>query len=282
MVRIVHCCCALAAGLAAMPLGVAAAHEPKTGGATALTRPEVTQLRCNTGDEKACTEGEPLKIAGENLAGTEKIVFLGGAGGRDDRRARPIAASPHRVLVRVPAAARTGRVRVIASHAASSGGPRLRVLAKAPPPAPPTPVDAPSGAGVFPVQGEHEFGTATNAFGGPRNHKGQDIFARCGTPIVVALSGVVTLAKFHDRAGNYAVVKADDGTSQAYMHMQSPALVQHRQRVAAGQALGKVGDTGRATGCHLHFELWTAPGWYEGGKAVDPLAALSGWDVAKG
>jgi murein DD-endopeptidase MepM/ murein hydrolase activator NlpD len=35
-----------------------------------------------------------------------------------------------------------------------------------------------------------------------------------------------------------------------------------------------VGQTGRASTCHLHFELWTAPGWYEGGEAVDPEQLL--------
>jgi murein DD-endopeptidase MepM/ murein hydrolase activator NlpD len=39
-----------------------------------------------------------------------------------------------------------------------------------------------------------------------------------------------------------------------------------------------VGETGRASGCHLHFELWTAPGWYKGGRAVDPLPTLRRWD----
>jgi len=76
------------------------------------------------------------------------------------------------------------------------------------------------------------------------------------------------------RAGNYAVITADDGTSQAYVHMLQPATVIRDQRVTAGQPIGQVGETGRATGGHLHFELWTAPGWYQGGTAVDPLPEL--------
>jgi len=130
------------------------------------------------------------------------------------------------------------------------------------------------------VQGTHDFGTSINRFGGGRGHKGQDIFAACGTPIVAARGGKVTWAEYHARAGNYAVITADDGTSQAYMHMRKPALVERGELVPAGQPIGEIGETGRAQGCHLHFELWTAPGWYRGGKAVDPLADLQRWDAA--
>lgn len=264
---------ALAVAASATP---AAAHQSQTGGASALVRPEVTELRCDSGDTGACSRGEPLRVSGANLDETRDVVFLGRRGRRDDRRARPSAASPHRVLVRVPSAATSGPIRVRARHASSVRGPRLRIIRAMAPPAAPAP---PSSGGAFPVQGAHNFGTATNGFGGGRDHKGQDIFAKCGTPIVSATGGHVTLAKFHDRAGNYVVIETADGGSEAYMHTLEPALVKRGQRVQIGQPLGKVGASGRASGCHLHFEIWAAPGWYEGGSPVDPLPALQRWDA---
>ena len=61
------------------------------------------------------------------------------------------------------------------------------------------------------------------------------------------------------------------------MHMREAPLVATGDAVTAGQALGNVGDTGRADGCHLHFEIWTAPGWYRGGSPIDPLPELRSW-----
>ena len=46
-----------------------------------------------------------------------------------------------------------------------------------------------------------------------------------------------------------------------------------------GQQIGVVGQTGDASACHLHFEIWGAPGWYEGGSPFDPLADLEKWDA---
>ena len=261
----------------------ASAHDFSTGGAAAPTGPEVVQVRCDTGEVDRCPRGAILRVGGENLESARTVVFTGGRGTRDDRRVRASVASAHRVVVRVPQGARTGPVRLVDSTTgATATAARIRVVtarAAVPAPAPSAEPAAPA-AGVFPVAGRYDFGTATNAFGGGRNHQGQDVFAKCGTPLVAALGGEVTWTKWHDAAGNYIVIKADDGTSQAYMHMQKPSALRRGDRVEAGQPVGLVGETGRASGCHLHFELWTAPGWYEGGEAIDPLPALRSWERA--
>ncbi len=257
-----------------------AAHaDARTGGASAFGKPDVTALKCGTGEQQSCPRGQVLRLSGENLAATRRVVFLGRSGTRDDRSARPQESSPHRVIVEVPTDAHSGPLRIVASRAAA-GGPTLRVLpVSRPAPAAVVVLGALANGGVFPIQGVHDYGTATNAFGGARNHQGQDVLAACGLPLVAALPGVVTLVRFQERAGNYIVIKAADGTSQVYMHMLALSPLVKGAAVVAGQALGQVGRTGAATACHLHFEFWTAPGWYEGGVAVDPLPALRSWDT---
>lgn len=133
---------------------------------------------------------------------------------------------------------------------------------------------------LFPIRGPHDLGqTATNNFGGGRGHKGQDAFARCGTKLAAARGGRVQYAGYHSRAGNYVVIDgAGTGVDYAYLHMRKAPLVSTGQRVFTGQKIGEVGESGRASGCHLHFEMWTAPGWYEGGRAFDPLPSLQRWD----
>ena len=133
---------------------------------------------------------------------------------------------------------------------------------------------------LFPIRGKHNLGyTATNDFGGSRGHKGQDLFAACGTPLAAARGGKVEFAGYHSAAGNYLVVDGD-GTDvdYVYMHLRKPALVNTGARVFTGQQIGEVGETGRASGCHLHFEMWSGPGWYAGGKPFDPKPQLTAWD----
>jgi murein DD-endopeptidase MepM/ murein hydrolase activator NlpD len=132
----------------------------------------------------------------------------------------------------------------------------------------------------FPIRGPHSYGEFAAAFGGGRGHQGQDVFARCGTQLVAARGGVVKIKQAHPRAGNYVVIDGD-GTDvdYVYMHLRRPAVVDKGDRVFTGQVIGEVGDTGRATGCHLHFEMWTGPGWYTGGSPFDPLPSLRVWDA---
>ena len=273
--------CGRALAIAFISLSVtsvpAGAHSPSNAGGASFAEPDVTGIRCADASATACPRGSKVRVTGENLRATKAVVFLGRRGSADDQRVRPVKSSPHRVVVTVPSAANTGKVRVIASNA-SVTGPKVAVTDASGPVAQPKQVaSAPAGDGAFPVLGKHTYG---DGLGAGRGHQGQDVFAACGTQLVAALPGVVTLARWQDAAGNYVVIKAADGTSQVYMHMLKPATVSKGDAVTAGQPIGQVGETGRASGCHLHFEFWTSPGWYEGGEAVDPLPYLKRWDTA--
>ena len=97
------------------------------------------------------------------------------------------------------------------------------------------------------------FGAARGGY----SHQGQDVFAACGTPLVAAEGGTVKHKATHERAGNYIVIAGEqDGFDYAYMHLRDAALVNKGDQVVTGQPIGFVGQTGRASGCHLHFEMW--------------------------
>jgi murein DD-endopeptidase MepM/ murein hydrolase activator NlpD len=135
---------------------------------------------------------------------------------------------------------------------------------------------------VFPVRGSHDYGQGAAAFGAGRAghvHEGQDVMADCDTPLVAARGGVVIQRAFQALAGNYLVIQDPvTGQSNMYAHLRAPAVVKRGQRVETGQPIGVVGETGDASACHLHFELWTSPGWYRGGAPIDPLPTLKAWD----
>jgi murein DD-endopeptidase MepM/ murein hydrolase activator NlpD len=135
---------------------------------------------------------------------------------------------------------------------------------------------------AFPILGDHEFGMTAGRFGAGRSghtHQGQDVMAACGTPLVAARGGLVQYSGYEGAAGNYVVIDGKGtGYDFMYAHLAEPSPLQTGDTVRTGQPIGLVGDTGDASGCHLHFEMWTAPGWYEGGSPVDPLSYLEKWD----
>jgi murein DD-endopeptidase MepM/ murein hydrolase activator NlpD len=136
---------------------------------------------------------------------------------------------------------------------------------------------------AFPILGPHEFGMSAGRFGAGRSghtHQGQDVMADCGTPLVAARGGLVQYSGYQGAAGNYIVIDGK-GSSYDFMyaHLAEPSPLLTGETVRTGQPIGIVGDTGDATACHLHFEMWAAPGWYEGGSPFDPLPYLQKWDA---
>ncbi|MEZ5077430.1 MAG: peptidoglycan DD-metalloendopeptidase family protein [Solirubrobacterales bacterium] len=135
---------------------------------------------------------------------------------------------------------------------------------------------------AFPVIGRHDFGGASARFGAGRSghtHQGQDILANCGQTIVAARGGRVRYSKYQSAAGNYVVIDGKgSGWDMMYAHLTEPSPLKPGDVVRTGQPIGIVGRTGDASACHLHFEIWGPPGWYEGGSPFDPLPLLLKWD----
>jgi murein DD-endopeptidase MepM/ murein hydrolase activator NlpD len=104
-----------------------------------------------------------------------------------------------------------------------------------------------------------------------RYHTGIDFRASHGTPIRAVKAGVVLHAgNSGNWAGNHVAVKHADGMTTMSSHMSSMA-VHAGQTVQAGQIIGRVGQTGRAFGAHLHFELYPSGVKYgDVYKAINP------------
>jgi murein DD-endopeptidase MepM/ murein hydrolase activator NlpD len=161
------------------------------------------------------------------------------------------------------------------------GKPPTAVPAPQPTPAPvAAPVVSVNGW-AFPIRGAHDYGDAADRYGAPRDghtHQGQDVLAKCGTPLVAARAGRVLGADYGGAAGNYlAVHTTDTQYDYFYAHLRDRALVKEGDSVQTGQVVGYVGATGDAVGCHLHMELWDGP-WWNGGHTIDPLPFLKAWD----
>jgi murein DD-endopeptidase MepM/ murein hydrolase activator NlpD len=93
---------------------------------------------------------------------------------------------------------------------------------------------------------------------GIHGHNGIDVGAPSGTPVYAAAGGTVIVAKnngaYNGGYGNYVVISHDNGTQTLYAHLSS-VEVTVGQTVAKDEHIGGVGNTGRSTGNHLHFEV---------------------------
>ena len=107
-----------------------------------------------------------------------------------------------------------------------------------------------------------------DAFGNA-GHRGTDIPAPEGTPILAAHSGTVLVSGWNDSYGNQVLLDSGAGLSTRYAHMTQTAVTAG-EAVTAGQVIGYVGSTGDSTGNHLHFEVM------QGGVRMNPLELVFG------
>lgn len=92
---------------------------------------------------------------------------------------------------------------------------------------------------------------------GIHGYNGVDLGASIGTPVRAAAGGTVIVSKaggWNGGYGNYIVIDHPNGTQTLYAHL-SKNVAWSGQDVVAGQVIGNVGNTGRSTGSHLHFEV---------------------------
>ena len=109
---------------------------------------------------------------------------------------------------------------------------------------------------------------------GGRTHKGIDMEAPTGTPVLATADGTVAFAGRDGAYGNIIVIDHGNGYETAYGHLKQ-CLVNKGDDVACEQQVGQVGSTGNATAPHLHYEVR-----YQG-VPTDPAPWLPQWNVVE-
>lgn len=270
------------AGGSATTEAARAAASPPTGGARAGVLPVVRSADCarnceghsgvrSSSSKVRAHAGAVLRLRGQRLETVQQVVFVGRSGTADDVLVTPKRAGRTSVDVVVPGAASSGAVLVTTRDGSSSKpGPKVQVHRHAPPPPPPIPTGPSSESLIWPVRG-----AITGTFGenrGSHYHSGLDIAAPGGTPIKAAAAGTVLNRGWLGGYGNYTCL-AHVTISTCYAHQSKFAdgLVTGA-KVAQGQVIGYVGNTGNSFGDHLHLEVRS--GLLATSTTVDPKKYL--------
>lgn len=123
-------------------------------------------------------------------------------------------------------------------------------------------------AAKFPSEGKYitsGFGKRKDPFSGKDNvHTGIDIAAPSGSSVISAWPGLVLESGFDEIYGNYIIVEHSEDFFTKYCHLSSVTKIKN-DFINAGEKIGEVGNTGRSTGNHLHFEISI------GGINIDPM-----------
>lgn len=113
-----------------------------------------------------------------------------------------------------------------------------------------------------------DFGPAKSPFSKEiENHTGIDLVSKIGKTVSASANGTVRTSNKDDNKGNYIVIEHSDGYSTKYMHLKDRSVVQG-EKVKAGDRIGHVGNTGKSTGPHLHFEILKST------KAINPTSLI--------
>jgi murein DD-endopeptidase MepM/ murein hydrolase activator NlpD len=112
------------------------------------------------------------------------------------------------------------------------------------------------------------FGNRRDPFNGSsRQHEGQDLAGAYGTPIYATADGVVIHAGWENGYGRLVKIKHEFGVETRYGHL-AQVRVEVGQRVSRGDRIGDMGNSGRSTGTHLHYEIRLS------GTAINPMTFI--------
>ncbi len=120
---------------------------------------------------------------------------------------------------------------------------------------------------IWPTKGwmSSRFGYRVSPFTGKREfHRGIDVATRMSAPIIAPADGIVSFSGRNGGYGRVVVIKHGNGIKTRYAHLKK-SLVKKGQHVKRGETIALVGNSGRSTGPHLHYEV------HLNNVAVDPL-----------
>ncbi len=254
------------------------AGSASAGAAGVITpgEPKITDVNCLSKCIKTRVgiAGSTVKILGDDLGQVEAVSFQT----RDEARVTdrsPTVRQDGVVLSKIPQGAVSGTIRVIDLYDQKADSKVVFKIGTK------KDLEEAQSGWIFPVRGPHTYGDGIGADRGDHSHQGQDVLADCGTRLVAARGGKVEYNAYQaSGAGYYVVIDgAETPYDFVYMHLAKRSPVKEGSTVTTGQKIGVVGTTGSSSACHLHFEIWTAPGWYNGGnfsKSVTKM--LKEWD----
>lgn len=126
---------------------------------------------------------------------------------------------------------------------------------------------SPTWPSLLPVEGYLSREFERDPLGSSNSHEGIDIAAKQGALVLAAGEGRVVYAGWHKELGNVIILHHGNDLFSTYGHNER-LLVRERAQVKRGEAIALVGNTGRSSGPHLHFEIW------QDGKAINPLQII--------